>query len=239
MTNIHHFTSPAPDPTLTSTGPPDQSPLPVHLLPDLTIDLSGTRLPIVAKNVTQPTAPVYLMDHWKYVNRGRPWFHLRYHSTAPLDEDDFPPHHLSRPGDPAKKYLTLHLFVVHQLDEVGDDTSYLHPHETYDSGRLAKVFGVSLEVSDYRYHPQDVCDTAEVEYLRRKIKGKKAASTLEFRDFLTDEPLGVRVVDDSIDLSPLPDLLFTEIEVRETKKAAHVRRWAERKKALLPDSTAA
>lgn len=198
------------------------------ILPDLTIDLSGTRLHTVAKNTVQPTAPVYITDHWHYVYRDRPWFHLRYHSSSPLSEDEFPSHHLARPGDPARKYLTLHLFIVHQLDEVSSDTTYLHPHVTYDVERRPKTFGVSFEVSDYRTHPQDVSATAEVEYMTRRIMRKKRAESLTPLDFLTDEPIGVRLSDEGeIDLSGLPDLIFTEIPVRETRRAAHSRRWAE------------
>lgn len=198
----------------------------MRILPALTIDLSGTRLPTVAKNATQPSAPAYVTDEWKYVNRDRPWFHLRYHSTAPLTDSEFPPHHLSRPGDP-KQYLTLHCFVVHQLDEVQGQPTYLHPHETYDPSRRAKVFCVSLEVSGSRAHPQDVCATAEAEWMTRRILRKKAADSLERRDFVTDEPLGVNLVGEEVDISLLPDLLFTEVPVRETRRAAHVRRWAE------------
>lgn len=203
-----------------------------HFRPELTVDLQSAKRPVVNGGGLQPTAPLYFRDDWWRMKKDRPWFHVRYHSTSPLKPRDFPPHHLSPPGE-GPRYLTLHLFFLHSFDDtdVPTELTYLLPHETYELERRPKVFAMCLEVSDSRDHPQTVAPLYEAQWITRKILKRLRAEEVTRRDFVTDEPLDALIQGDLLSVE-LPDLLFREVEVQETRRERTIRSWAERKAEL-------
>lgn len=169
---------------------------------------------------SRPNHPVYFCTRWHLVPKHRPWFHVRYHSSFPVLPD---------------VYETLHLLLVHTLDESPDhpDTSYLLPHEAVDPERLPRVFGFCRETSNEQYSPQTIGTVAEIESVQRKIMKRMEPESWTRLDFLTREPLDVVTTTEpfsgeweDVTYVYLHDTPFNPITVRQTRRERAERSWA-------------
>lgn len=171
----------------------------------------------------RPNHPVHFSTRWSVVPKHRPWFHVRYHSSYPV-----------LPG----RYETLHLFIVHTMDENPDhpDTAYLLPHETSDPERLPRVFAFCRETSAERYSPQMIGTVVEIGSAQKKIMKRFEPESWTRLDFLTREPLDIVTTEEpsedvwrEVTYVHLYDTLFHPITVHQTMQERADRSWALRR----------